>query len=115
MPLEPVRRGGTASPQVTSRSKKTSAPVPAGAPPARQMRPPTEDTFTAAYGKIKTIEDALSVLRRHEMVPAAGDPTAEGLITGLLHVGVALVGKNEWAAECCIGLAVYAKTVIEGA
>ncbi|TBU42803.1 hypothetical protein BD309DRAFT_981066 [Dichomitus squalens] len=26
-----------------------------------------------------------------------------------------LVGKNEWAAECCIGLAVYAKTVIEGA
>ncbi|TBU29413.1 hypothetical protein BD311DRAFT_720580, partial [Dichomitus squalens] len=78
------------------------------------MRPPTEDTFTAAYGKIKTIEDALRVLRKNEMVPAAGDPTAEGLITGLLHVGVALVGKNEWAAECCIGLAVYAKTDIEG-
>ncbi|EJF60974.1 hypothetical protein DICSQDRAFT_170513, partial [Dichomitus squalens LYAD-421 SS1] len=61
------------------------------------------------------MDEALAVLRKNQMVPAAGEPTAEGLITGLHHIGVGLSGKMAWASECCIALAVYAKAVIESA
>ncbi|TBU22171.1 hypothetical protein BD311DRAFT_733385, partial [Dichomitus squalens] len=114
MPPEPSRRGATASPLVTTRAKKTSATQPTSVPPARHLRSTSTESFAEASERIQSLEDAMKTLRKHQMVPAAGDPTAEGLVTGLQHVGVGL-GNIAWASECCIALAIYAKAVLDNA
>ncbi|TBU36547.1 hypothetical protein BD309DRAFT_1013453, partial [Dichomitus squalens] len=72
MPQDATRRGPAASPQTASQTRKTSTTVATGAPPTKQLRStPATATFTAAVDKIQTMDEALAVLRKNQMVPAA--------------------------------------------
>ncbi|KAI0631846.1 hypothetical protein C8Q77DRAFT_1061266, partial [Trametes polyzona] len=57
-------------------------------------------------------DTAIAALREDTLVPASGEPSVEGLITGLLHLAL-LAKSKEYAVKGIIAFAHYAKEAFE--
>ena len=108
----------TASSPASSQLRKSVTPATTSGPNTRNNKSTSvtlsSEVYQSATEKIQTIDDAVAALQQMEVIPQSGAPSGEALITGLLHLAIAVAGgRSAVATEGLIAFSFYAKAVLE--
>ena len=114
------KRSAAASSPTPSQLRKTVTLATTNVPNTRNNKAASitlsSEVYQSATEKIQTVEDAIAILRQMEVIPQSGAPSGEALITGLLHLAIAVAGgKSAVATEGLVAFSLYAKAALEEA